>query len=147
MIFCFLCNLCPCLDSKNAVSFYTCCCRKLIWLQQRPENATPRIALLVSVTYEALMELYWSRACLCSLIQRIRAVVHPQHQQKTTDTTKVALWFYPWWIIRGAFGSLHAVWEHFHSNYKAATNVYYLFCFFYQSINRLFRIHVISELL
>ena len=50
----------PVLLSSND-TFYTSRSRKLIWLQQRPENVTPRITRLVSVTSEALMELYLPR--------------------------------------------------------------------------------------
>lgn len=42
----------------NTLGFNTSCSRKLIWLQQQPENVTPRIALLVSVTYEDLRAVY-----------------------------------------------------------------------------------------
>lgn len=53
----FLCFLCR----SAALWLLHISQQELIWLQQQPENVTPRITPLVSVTSQALMELYVPR--------------------------------------------------------------------------------------
>lgn len=106
------CITCALLLTVNAVSFYTCCCRKLIWPQQRPENATPRIALLVSVTYEALTELYWSRpASVLWSRGSAASFAHNISKRRPTQPQLPCGFFYPWWIIRGSISMAFSVWS------------------------------------